>query len=175
MDYVEIPQTPKGARPWMFLAGGITGCHLWQNEVIHGLDDFEHGTIINPRRADWDMDDPHVAEEQIRLEHQAIHQCDIFSVWFTDETLQPITMFEIGVALTRFRMGDPRLKALVIGVHENFERRFDVDEQVKWGLQGVGDKQRKKVWICHDFNIHMENMKLAIDKIWKESGYAKTC
>jgi hypothetical protein len=175
MEYVEIPNPLKGPRPWLFLGGGITGCREWQNEVRHALDDFEHGTLINPRRTEWDIGDPGIGEQQIECEFHAIHQCDIFSLWFSSETVQPICMFELGAALTRYRMGDQRNKALVLGVDPEYERRFDVDKQTALALQAVGDPQRNKVWMCHDLNMHIENLKLALTKVWKDSGYARSC
>lgn len=175
MDYVELPNGLKGPHPWMFLAGGITGCHQWQNEVRHGLEDYPHGTMVNPRRSNWDMEDLHIADQQIRLEFQAIHQCNIFSIWFTNATLQPISLFELAAALTRFRMNDARLKALVIGVHPEYARRLDVDVQCELALGQIGSNRAKSVWMCHDFSVHMENMKLALEKVWKASGNERTC
>jgi hypothetical protein len=177
MEYVEIPQIPKHSnpRPWLFLGGGITGCREWQKEVAGALEEYPYGTILNPRRAFWDMNDDSIGEEQVRMEHSNIFQADIFSIWFSSETVQPICMFELGVALTRFRMNDQRLKALVIGVDPDYERKFDVDLQTELALKGCSQRQHQRVWMCHNFDQHIENLKLALAAVYKDCGYGKTC
>lgn len=51
--------------PSVFLAGGITNCPQWQQEVIDRLQGYEiECTILNPRRANFPIGDPSAAREQ---------------------------------------------------------------------------------------------------------------
>ena len=46
----------------LFLAGGITNCELWQNDIIKLLKDKEELTIYNPRRKNFPINDPSAAK-----------------------------------------------------------------------------------------------------------------
>jgi hypothetical protein len=53
-------------------------------------------TLINPRRLDFDVENPDMEYEQIVWEHQNLEASDMISFWFPKETLCPITLFELG-------------------------------------------------------------------------------
>jgi len=126
MHYVQAPivATEYNPKPWIFLAGGITGCPGWQSEVKKALSDIEQDiTLINPRRDDFDVTNPDESLNQIRWERRHLNRCELISFWFAKETIQPIALFELG----RF-VDTPQ--SLVIGIHPEYPRRMDVEIQV---------------------------------------------
>jgi hypothetical protein len=119
-DYVECPNVyvPQAGRRSLFLGGGITNCPDWRAELRPML----AGTpwvLINPRRTDIDMNDTAVAMAQIDWEHRHLHVADAILFWFCQETLQPITLYELGAwSMTT--------KPLFVGAHPAYPRRIDI-------------------------------------------------
>ena len=111
--------------PVIFMAGGITGCANWQDDV---LEMFKNSrlpfTFINPRRRDFDVNDPRFSEEQIIWEYRYLEQSDFIFFWFPAEGACMITLFELGWALGAN-------KEVRIGCHPDYVRAFDVHHQVK--------------------------------------------
>ncbi len=127
----------------IFLAGGITNCPWWQNEIIEMLKGCV-GTILNPRRKDFPIGDPNASLEQITWEFNALEKADIFSMWFSNaESDQPICMYELGrhIALREDKMG-----AVVIGVEPGYRREQDVYIQI-----GLIDKRFQVVSNLNDY------------------------
>jgi hypothetical protein len=115
----------------VFLAGGITNCPEWQNDVIERLKDDDNAILLNPRRADFPMDDPNAAKKQIEWEYEALNNATIFSIWFSDcESIQPICLYELGRHLA-IRQEQGRLRQVVIGVEPGYQREQDVYIQTK--------------------------------------------
>ena len=122
----------------IFLAGGITNCSEWQNEVIKCLNDMskyvedglEKLVIFNPRRKNFPMDNPNAAEEQITWEFNFLEKCDIFSIYFdyTEKSDQPICFYELGRNLVKMEIKFPEdfKERIVISYKENFKRAKDV-------------------------------------------------
>jgi len=132
MHYIEAVNDLKNApRPWVFMAGGITNCVDWQQELRGLLERVTDGTLINPRRADFPIGDPDAAAEQIEWEHRALWNSDVVSMWFDCGSIQPICMFELGAHLSRFKLSSPPLSKMVIGVHPDYERKQDVHIQTE--------------------------------------------
>lgn len=135
MIYVEAPQaTPEEATlttPWLFMAGGITGCPDWQAEMRAMLEigGFP-GTLLNPRRANFDVRDPAAGPAQIAWEARMLREADAISFWFPCETLCPITLYELGA----WTASD---KPIFVGTHPEYARRFDVIEQTRLRRPGV--------------------------------------
>ena len=177
MDCITSPEQPtsKNPRPWVFLGGGIKGCPEWQLDARDALADQEMGSIINPRRYQWDPDEQGIAVNQIEWEFHSIFSADIFSVWFCREDTQPECMFQLGSALARFRMADQRLKALVIGVHPGFELWAHLEKQVGLALEGIGEHKWQNVLLGDELEEHIDNIKASVEKVWRDSGYARTC
>jgi len=120
MKLVTAPETiPVDSD--LFLAGGITDCPDWQAEALFYLGNSDL-TILNPRREFYS--DTTSAQEQIEWEYKALHTVPIVSFWFPEETLCPITLYELGVFSQK-----PEVK-LVVGTHPNYQRRFDVITQL---------------------------------------------
>lgn len=110
--------------PSIFLAGGITGCPNWQADAIQWLS-FLPVTLLNPRRSNWTYNaGSKIIEEQVIWEHSHLQKATQVLFWFPEETICPITLFELGVELYRPRN-------LWIGCHINYARRLDVEIQTK--------------------------------------------
>jgi len=109
----------------IFLAGGISNCPNWQ-ELLESHLKFAFGdkkfVIANPRREDFDLADKRATIQQIEWEHKMLERCDTLLFWFPDETLCPITLYELG-AYTNQK------KNLIVGVHERHKRRIYVEKQ----------------------------------------------
>ena len=96
MHYVEaLTEYEPGHLPAVFLAGGITACSGWQQEIVAHLHDLPV-VILNPRRANFPIDDPTAAPQQIEWEHRHLRKADAIAFWFPCETLCPITLYELG-------------------------------------------------------------------------------
>ena len=117
----------------LFLAGGITGCPDWQAKVLKEFkllsDKF---VIVSPRRADFPINDPSAAEEQIMWEFDALRFADVILFWFPEETLCPIALYELGC----WTVKEPQ-KEILVGVHPGYKRRLDVVIQTKLERPGV--------------------------------------
>ena len=122
MQEIKAPDPESAKFKSLFIAGGVSGCPDWQKEFIALLGDAAV-TVFNPRRDVFPTE--RVAEEvQIRWEFDHLRSAAVISFWFPAESLDPITLFELGSALER---GTP----LKIGVHKDYARRSDVEIQVK--------------------------------------------
>lgn len=119
--------------PSVFLAGGITNCPEWQDEVIEKLLARNlKGTTLNPRRKNFPIHDPNAAEEQIKWEFNALNRASIFTMWFSDANSdQPICMYELGRHLTRYALAK-ELRRVAIGVEPGYRREQDV--RIQTGL-----------------------------------------
>jgi len=109
----------------IFLAGGITNCPDWQQEMVQLLKDTDL-TLLNPRRKHFPIDNPNAALEQIKWEHYYLDKATAILFWFPCETLCPIVLYELGVWA-----GFDEVKPVFIGVHPNYKRRQDVEIQMK--------------------------------------------
>lgn len=113
MHYIEAPQVYDGNEASLFLTGGITGCPDWQQE----LGDLSL-VVFNPRRTRFPQDS-NVDREQIEWEHIYLRKATAISFWFPQETLCPITLYELGAwCMTN--------KKIFLGVHPNYKRIQDI-------------------------------------------------
>lgn len=119
--------------PSVFLGGGITSCKLWQNVLIEKIQ-HSHCIIFNPRRENFDLANPKESEIQIDWEHYYLNMCDILVFYFADETLCPITLFELGGALERNLHTVPpsptRRQKILVYCEPGYKRKFDVNYQI---------------------------------------------
>lgn len=138
---IRAPESIRcGSQPALFLAGGITGCPDWQKPVGDMLNRSDL-TVFNPRRSDYE-DKPLTAVQQITWEYAAIQASSFMFFWFPRETDCPITLFELGCALSEGR------QTLVVGCEPGYSRHLDVVTQCAlrdpeifihdnvWGAQG---------------------------------------
>jgi hypothetical protein len=113
----------------LFVAGGITGCEDWHTPFIELLRPCEKLAVLNPRRIDFDTNDPQMAKDQIAWEFRHFARADAASFWFPPETLCPITLFELGGCLHRVNSAGEPMRVFV-GVHPDYKRRIDLEEQI---------------------------------------------
>lgn len=130
-QYIEAPTVEKIKNDYsVFLAGGISNCEDWQKSASKALSQLDDLTVINPRREEWKMDKNEIEEstKQIAWEFAYIRKAKMILFWFTDDTLQPITLFELGSALQRNTNGKQKI---FIGCDPNYKRMLDVKIQSK--------------------------------------------
>ena len=124
MTYIQALTEYDGPGPSLFLAGGITGTFDWQADVVARLADLPLA-ILNPRRKNFPIDDPNAAPAQIEWEFRHIRRATAVLFWFPPETLCPIALYELGGrALVREQ-------PLFVGTHPDFQRRLDVEVQLR--------------------------------------------
>jgi hypothetical protein len=117
MHYIEAPQAYNGYEPSLFLAGGITGCPDWQKEMVAKLQDLPL-VIFNPRRSHFPQYED-IDREQIEWEYTYLRKATAISFWFPEETLCPITLYELGAwTMTN--------KKIFLGVHPHYQRIQDI-------------------------------------------------
>lgn len=108
----------------MFLAGAIDQdrAERWQDVVIDDCRDLP-GTILNPRRANWDptwnqsLDNPHFAG-QVAWELDGLEQADLIICWLPATAQARISLMEIGLHARHGR--------LLIGCAVGFHSRGNV-------------------------------------------------
>lgn len=136
MRVITAPERSQSYGIKVFLAGGITGCERWQDEVINELErlalyhDLSNVTVYNPRRDNFDVTNPDAEIEQIKWEHDYLNSCNIVSYFFAAcESLQPITLYELG------RYGKSKGTEPVITVQKGYLRERDV--LIQTALDGI--------------------------------------
>lgn len=111
----------------VFLAGGITNCPWWQDEIIDLLDNGDDFVVFNPRRRNFPIHDPNAAQEQIEWEYNALNISSVFSMWFCNaDSDQPICMYELGRHLALKHPDN-----VVVGVEPGYRREQDVRIQTE--------------------------------------------
>ena len=116
----------------VFLAGGITNCHEWQDEVIKNLESFPYTDnliIFNPRRKNFPIHDPNASRQQIEWEFKWLERMDIFSMYFCkDDSDQPICLYELGRNLVRMQNRFPSdwEDRIIITCEKGYKRQQDV-------------------------------------------------
>lgn len=123
MIYIEAPQvaTVPVGQAALFVGGGITGTHEWQSGYIDLLSHLDL-LILNPRRAEFNIEDESESEKQIQWEWDALAKSTMVSFWFPSETLCPITLLELGIHLA----GD---KPIFVGCDQYYQRKLDLEIQ----------------------------------------------
>ena len=144
MQYIEAPNYSVlidrlPPRECLFLAGSITGVGDWQSRILkhkrlEGVGLLDLFNVFNPRRADFDATQKGVEHEQITWEYHCIHKCERILFWFAEETLAPITLFELGSALNTHRVGN-----IYIGIHPDYKRKNDIIIQTKLRCEALSN------------------------------------
>jgi hypothetical protein len=127
MKIIEAPNSLDGIEgKSLFLAGSIEmGTAVeWQKHIIAEMANVP-GTILNPRRSDWDpsweqkITNPKFVE-QVTWELDALERADIIVFYFDPNTKSPITLMELGL----FAKSD---KPLYACCPDGFWRKGNVD------------------------------------------------
>jgi hypothetical protein len=120
--YLEAPNEwdPKFHKDYdsIFLAGGVSNSFDWQAHIFDLLVDTG-AVIINPRRSPYPEGDPMAAQAQTEWEYRYMQRADAIIYWFTNETLCPITLYELGI----WSMTD---KPIAIGIEPGYARESEV-------------------------------------------------
>lgn len=131
-----------------FLAGGITNCPNWQDEVIKNIKeyssnmgiDLKYLDIYNPRRVNFPIDNPSAAQEQIEWEFKYLEECNIFSMYFCNAPSdQPICMYELGRNIFKIKneyMGTWEHR-IIVSVEKGYKREQDVLIQTKLATNNI--------------------------------------
>ena len=132
---IQIITAPDEVSPIylsVFLAGGITNCDNWQEEVIDELK-YNDITVFNPRRENFDIKSKAEAYKQIGWEYRNLERADVFSMYFcAGESDQPICMYELGRNIIRMQNRFPNdwYRRIVVSVEEGYKRELDVFAQL---------------------------------------------
>lgn len=125
IEYIQAPNNKivdYGIK--IFLAGGISNCPNWQEEITEKLINDNRLKdvkiiIFNPRCKEIPEENP-----QIIWEYERLHKSDIISFWFSVGSMNPITLFEYGSHLNTN-------KTLVVGCHPEYIKKNNVIIQTK--------------------------------------------
>lgn len=151
MDVIKPPQTiPRLLKRSVFLAGSIEmGAAVdWQAEVEGKLSAVP-GTILNPRRDDWDSSWEQSTScpqfvEQVDWELDALDVCTLILMYFDPNTKSPITLLELGLYANSGK--------LVVCCPEGFYRKGNVDVT------------------CHRYNVplvlNLDQLVLSLPRSW---------
>lgn len=123
---------PLDSYPILFLAGSIEmgAAEKWQDRVVRTLT-HRIGTILNPRRDDWDntwkqtLDDKNFVQ-QVEWEQQGMRLAHRVFFYFSPDTKSPITLMELGLCVGR-RIGMPYSAKVVVCCPERFWRKGNVE------------------------------------------------
>lgn len=164
----------------VFLAGGITGCDNWQDDVIQRLkeiDDKERKegregldklVLFNPRRENFPINDRTETWNQIEWEFNALERCNIFSMYFcSGDSDQPICMYELGRNVLRMQMKYDKdwWKRIIVSVESGYKREGDVVTQFNFAIGRKNDELDLFVKSSEDKRILRENCVKEI--VWK--------
>lgn len=121
MKYIECPEIYEGNERSLFLAGGISNCPNWQEDLVRRLNNTDL-VLLNPRRKKFDLKKDNLEEEQIGWEYDHLKIASAVSFWFPKETPCPITLYELGKQ-------SANKKPIFIGIHPEYSRINDVKIQ----------------------------------------------
>lgn len=150
----------------VFLAGGITDCYNWQQDIINYIEsknfaEKENLVLLNPRRENFPIHDPSASMEQITWEFNALENADIFSMYFVNnKSVQPICMYELGRNIVKMQMRKPIdwKDRIIISVEDGYKREQDVQIQVelacgKYIPVNTGFGAERTMWYHGDYIV----------------------
>lgn len=112
----------------LFLAGGISGCRNWQDDVLRELEP-DNISIFNPRQKYFDISDKDATPKQIAWEFERLESMDVFSMYFCNsDSVQPICMYELGRNIIRMQNRFPNdwYDRIVVSIEDGYIRKQDV-------------------------------------------------
>lgn len=142
----------------IFLAGGC-GATNWRQKVIDDIiKDIEFTSTLKPIKKDILLINPlqdnyeELYEEQTFWEFENLNKCDILVFWFTPDTLNPTSLYELG----RYGAAFPD-KLLTVGIAPGYEKKDMIIKQL--------ELSRRDVKITEDINDMSLNIIELIYKI----------
>jgi hypothetical protein len=122
VEALEVYEPAPGDLPAIFVAGGIRGCEDWQSRYCKMFEDTSL-ILLNPRRKSYVWDDAERVR-QITWELEHLRKATVVSFWFSPETLNPITLFELGAwSMSR--------RPIYVGCHPEYEKKSTVETQLQ--------------------------------------------
>lgn len=128
---MKVRKPPLGFTPWshdrpiLFAAGSIEmgAAEDWQDRLAHDLR-FARGTLLNPRRDDWDSSWVQSIENeqfrrQVDWELDGLRCADVVALYLSPGTVSPISLLELGLYAES--------KKLVVFCPEGYARKGNVD------------------------------------------------
>ena len=156
----------------IFLAGGITNCRNWQQEVIKGIQnkyiDTEDMIIINPRRENFPIGDKSESVRQIDWEFRMLERCDIFTMYFcSGESDQPICMYELGRNIIRMQTRFPSNweQRIVVSSEYKYKRKTDVNIQVCLATQDKINVNSAQIVDQYTLDYHVDYIYAAYKRL----------
>jgi len=122
--------------------------------LVEKLKDY-NVTIYNPRRNNFDINNPKVSEEQIKWEHKYLHESNILVFYFAQETLCPITLFELGAALER-NIYTTIKQDIIVYCEPEYSRKFDVELQIKLAMKNAKELS-EGFWTPDDYFVSLHD------------------
>ena len=124
IEIVQAPNYEKTIGIKLFIAGGISNCINWQIEFCDRINNdkrIKNDIIVfNPRCKEMPEDE----YAQTLWEFERLRKSDIISFWFSEGSVNPITLFEYGRYITSN-------KQIIIGCDPNYTRKSAVMIQTK--------------------------------------------
>ncbi len=133
LQVITAPSNEEPKYMTLFLAGGITNCKDWQNEVVNNINSCDI-TVFNPRQINFDITDHDATRKQIEWEFKRLEQMDIFTMYFCNsDSDQPICMYELGRNIVKMQNRFPNdwENRIVVSVEEGYKRADDVRIQMQ--------------------------------------------
>jgi len=135
IEIVQAPNYSKLKGIELFLAGGISNCPNWQLELSEKIRNdqtliklFKRSNLIvyNPRCKELPNENP-----QIIWEFDKLKKSKIISFWFSNGSVNPITLFEYG---SHFK---DKKKKIIIGCDNLYERKNNVILQTELAMPNL--------------------------------------
>lgn len=128
IDIVQAPLDTKINGIKLFLAGGISNCPNWQADISKRIENseklkkkfngYKNLIVYNPRCKNIPEELP-----QVIWEFEKLEKSDIISFWFSNGSVNPITLFEYG---SHFKN---KKKIIIVGCDPLYERKNNVTIQ----------------------------------------------
>jgi len=122
VEALEVYEPVPGDPPALFVAGGIKGCEPWQDRFCKMFEDTPL-ILLNPRRKSYVWDDAERVK-QVTWEFEHLRKAAVISFWFSPETLNPITLFELGAWSASKR-------PIFVGCHPEYKKKDTVEIQLQ--------------------------------------------
>ena len=167
MKYIEAPNEyqygSQSLATSIFLAGSITNAKDWQ-KILYASIKNANGVVYNPRRENFDINNPKDSRIQIEWEFDYLRKADIIVFYFSGETVAPITLYELGAALERNVSRDRRKQQkILIYCEPEYSRKFDVKVQTELMIRKCyGDEAdyptKKFATVYEDYDKFIHNL-----------------